>query len=80
MPLVGFCCVVLGVVMVFLFMLASGSALVPLKCEAWIPSEAPFSGLNNLWFSSHFAALVSLCMSGAGETGRAVVLSHCAKQ
>lgn len=80
MLLVGFCCVVLGVVMVFLFMRASGSALIPLKCEAWIPSEAPFSGLNNLWFSSHFAAPVSLCMSEAGGTGRAAVLSHHAKK
>lgn len=42
--------------MVCLFSQASGSALVPLKCKAWIPSKAPFSGLNDLWFSSHFAA------------------------
>lgn len=70
----------LGMVMVFLFMQASGSALVPLKYKAWIPSEAPFGGLMNLWFFPHFASLVSLCTSGAGDMGGAAMLSHHAKK
>lgn len=61
--------------MVCLFSQASGSALVPLKCKAWIPSKAPFSGLNDLWFSSHFAIP---CLGQ--EMGWWAVLSHHTKK
>lgn len=61
MLLVFFCCV-------WFFLQASDCALILLKHGPWIPSEAPFGGLNILWLSS--VSCPCLCLqSGAGGRG-----------